>query len=83
MPNENEFQRGDTHRYSQSKGIPRLRKAICDWFQRRYDMLICDVRVAVAPGIGFGHYGDDSVRFGLIENEHRTRQMFRNDGLMD
>ena len=23
--------RGDTHRYSQSKGIPRLRKAICDW----------------------------------------------------
>ena len=29
-------QRGDTHRYSQSKGIPRLRKAICDWYQRRY-----------------------------------------------
>jgi alanine-synthesizing transaminase len=28
--------RGDTHRYSQSKGIPRLRKAICDWYQRRY-----------------------------------------------
>jgi hypothetical protein len=25
--------RGDTHRYSQSKGIPRLRKAICDWYQ--------------------------------------------------
>lgn len=30
--------RGDTHRYSQSKGIPRLRKAICDWYQRRYDV---------------------------------------------
>jgi len=52
--------------------------------------LIRDARVAVAPGIGFGHYGDDSVRFGLIENEHRTRQairgirqMFRNDGLID
>lgn len=29
-------QRGDTHRYSQSRGIPRLRKAICDWYQRRY-----------------------------------------------
>jgi alanine-synthesizing transaminase len=29
-------QRSDTHRYSQSKGIPRLRKAICDWYQRRY-----------------------------------------------
>ncbi len=52
--------------------------------------LIKEARVAVAPGIGFGHYGDDSVRFGLIENEHRTRQairgirqMFRNDGLID
>ena len=31
-------QRGDTHRYSQSKGIPRLRKAICDWYKRRYDV---------------------------------------------
>jgi len=30
--------RGDTHRYSQSKGIPRLRKAICDWYQRRYEV---------------------------------------------
>ncbi len=52
--------------------------------------LIKDAKVAVSPGIGFGHYGDDSVRFGLIENEHRTRQairgirqMFRNDGLID
>ena len=32
--------RGDTHRYSQSKGIPRLRKAICDWYQRRYDVTL-------------------------------------------
>ncbi len=31
-------QRGDTHRYSLSKGIPRLRKAICDWYRRRYDV---------------------------------------------
>ncbi len=31
-------QRGDTHRYSQSRGIPRLRKAICDWYKRRYDV---------------------------------------------
>ncbi len=29
-------QRGDTHGYSVSKGIPRLRKAICDWYRRRY-----------------------------------------------
>ncbi|MBT4523276.1 MAG: alanine transaminase [Halieaceae bacterium] len=33
-------QRGDTHRYSQSKGIPRLRKAICDWYQRRYEVTL-------------------------------------------
>ena len=31
-------QREDTHGYSVSKGIPRLRKAICDWYQRRYDV---------------------------------------------
>ena len=29
-------QRQDTHGYSVSKGIPRLRKAVCDWYQRRY-----------------------------------------------
>jgi alanine-synthesizing transaminase len=28
--------RGDTHRYSVSKGIARLRKAICNWYQHRY-----------------------------------------------
>jgi alanine-synthesizing transaminase len=33
-------QRGDTHRYSQSKGIPRLRRAICNWYQRRYDVTL-------------------------------------------
>jgi len=27
-----------THRYSLSKGIPRLRKAICNWYKRRYDV---------------------------------------------
>ena len=29
-------QRGDTHGYSVSKGIPRLRRAICHWYDRRY-----------------------------------------------
>ena len=29
-------QRQDTHGYSVSKGIPRLRRAICDWYERRY-----------------------------------------------
>jgi alanine-synthesizing transaminase len=39
--------------------------------------LLIEAKVAVAPGIGFGQYGDDHVRFGLIENEHRTRQAVR------
>lgn len=39
--------------------------------------LLAEAKVAVSPGIGFGEYGDDHVRFGLIENEHRTRQAIR------
>ncbi len=39
--------------------------------------LIEHAKVAVSPGIGFGQYGDDHVRFALIENEHRTRQAVR------
>ncbi|MCK5831452.1 MAG: alanine transaminase [Methylococcales bacterium] len=39
--------------------------------------MILDAKVAVSPGIGFGQYGDDHVRFSLIENEHRTRQALR------
>ena len=27
-----------THRYSVSKGIPRLRKAVCTWYKTRYDV---------------------------------------------
>jgi len=51
--------------------------------------LLSDAKVAVAPGTGFGHYGDGHVRFALIENEARTRQavrcikeMFKKDGLL-
>ena len=39
--------------------------------------LLLEAKVAVSPGIGFGDYGDGFVRFGLIENEHRTRQALR------
>jgi len=39
--------------------------------------LLHEAKVAVSPGIGFGEYGDGFVRFGLIENEHRTRQAVR------
>ncbi|MBK8160856.1 MAG: LL-diaminopimelate aminotransferase [Rhodospirillaceae bacterium] len=40
-------------------------------------LLIEKAGVAVAPGIGFGEYGDDHVRLALVENEHRTRQAIR------
>ena len=40
--------------------------------------LLTEAQVAVSPGIGFGEYGEGYVRFGLIENEHRTRQAIRN-----
>lgn len=36
--------------------------------------LLEQAKVAVSPGIGFGQYGDEYVRFALVENEHRTRQ---------
>ncbi|MDF3195918.1 alanine transaminase [Pseudomonas sp. 1928-m] len=51
--------------------------------------LLLEAKVCVSPGIGFGDYGDDHVRFALIENQDRTRQairgiktMFRADGLL-
>ncbi|NLZ10953.1 alanine transaminase [Neopusillimonas aromaticivorans] len=51
--------------------------------------LLEQAKVAVSPGVGFGEYGDEYVRFALIENEQRTRQavrgikeMFRKDGLI-
>ena len=34
--------------------------------------------ISVAPGIGFGEYGENFVRIGLVENEHRIRQAARN-----
>ncbi len=51
--------------------------------------LLAEAKIAVAPGTGFGHYGDNHVRFAMIENEARTRQalrgikeMFKKDGLL-
>jgi alanine-synthesizing transaminase len=40
-------------------------------------MLMVKAKVAVSPGIGFGQYGDDHVRFALIENPHRINQAIR------
>jgi alanine-synthesizing transaminase len=39
--------------------------------------LVREAKVAVSPGIGFGSYGDQYVRFALIENEQRIRQAVR------
>jgi alanine-synthesizing transaminase len=39
--------------------------------------LINQAQVAVAPGLGFGEYGDDYVRFALIENSMRINQAVR------
>jgi alanine-synthesizing transaminase len=36
--------------------------------------LLQEARVAVSPGVGFGQYGDEHVRFALVENEHRIQQ---------
>ena len=40
-------------------------------------MLIEEAKVAVSPGLGFGQYGDDHVRFALVENPHRIRQAIK------
>lgn len=40
-------------------------------------LLLEKARVSVSPGIGFGDYGDEYVRFALIENESRVRQALR------
>jgi alanine-synthesizing transaminase len=40
--------------------------------------LLIHAKIAVAPGIGFGEYGEGYVRIGLVENEHRVRQAARN-----
>jgi alanine-synthesizing transaminase len=51
--------------------------------------VLADAKVAISPGVGFGDYGDNHVRFALIENEHRIRQavrgvkdMFKKDALL-
>ena len=40
-------------------------------------MLVEKAKLAVAPGIGFGEYGDEYVRFALVENQHRINQAVR------
>jgi len=42
--------------------------------------LIREAQVAVSPGLGFGEYGDEFVRFALIENPMRINQAVRESG---
>ena len=47
-----------THRYSQSKGIPRLRKSICDWYERKYSVTLdpnSEAVVTMGSKEGLGH----------------------------
>ena len=39
--------------------------------------LLQEAKVAVSPGIGFGEYGNEFVRFALVENEQRIHQAVR------
>ena len=41
-------------------------------------LLVEKADIAVAPGLGFGEYGEGFVRIALVENEHRIRQAARN-----
>jgi alanine-synthesizing transaminase len=41
-------------------------------------LLVEKAGVAVAPGAGFGEYGEGHVRIALVENEQRIRQAGRN-----
>ncbi len=60
-------QRGNTHRYSMSKGIPRLRKAICDWYARRYDVALdpeSEAIVTIGSKEGLAHLALATVEPG-------------------
>jgi alanine-synthesizing transaminase len=40
-------------------------------------LLLNEAKVAVAPGLGFGEYGEGYVRIALVENRERLRQAVR------
>jgi alanine-synthesizing transaminase len=41
-------------------------------------LLLKEADIVVSPGIGFGEYGNEYVRFGLVENELRMQQALKN-----
>lgn len=51
-------QRPDTHRYSMSKGIPRLRRAMANWYVRHYDVHLdseTEILVTIGSKEGLAH----------------------------
>ena len=55
-------QRSDTHRYSMSRGIPRLRRAIANWYQDRYSVEIdpeLEAIVTIGSKEGLAHLALD------------------------
>jgi len=59
--------RPDTHRYSLSRGIPRLRKAICDWYKRKYDVdldMESEAIVTIGSKEGLAHLALATVEAG-------------------
>jgi alanine-synthesizing transaminase len=63
-------QKTATHRYSLSRGVPRLRKSICNWYKRRYDVDLdfeSEAIVTIGSKEGIAHLclamldGDDTV----------------------
>lgn len=40
-------------------------------------LLLKEAQVAVSPGLGFGHFGDEHVRFAFVENRQRINQAIR------
>ena len=60
-------QRPDTHRYSQSIGIPRLRKAITDWYERKFEVVLnpeTEAIVTIGSKEGLGHLAMATVDKG-------------------
>jgi len=62
-------QKPDTHRYSQSIGIPRLRKAITDWYDRRFGVTLDPSKeaiVTIGSKEGLGHLAMATVDKGDV-----------------
>ncbi len=60
-------QREDTHRYSVSRGIPRLRRAICNWYRERYDVELdyeTEAIVTIGSKEGLAHLAMATVDHG-------------------